>query len=232
MNDISNEQKLYDLIKEYNYKGVLQLIDDTEMEISKEHWFVSMDLINNSGKLNNFNPFQTLDDVEAAQQTFDYLTYVYKNQVGEKQFKDDAKQMVKMAIEIDDTLSLDILSKHGVNEYNTKQLNKAMWKLAKFATRTIYGKNNFETVNFFLDKGVKADDTTVKHAIKINDKELLHRIILDRKTELSDDFIKSLVNDNPKHQYALELIGKALLNKKLETETCKPKQKQQLRMKI
>ncbi len=230
MNDISNEQKLYDLIGEHNYKGVLQLIDDTGMEIKKGHWFSSMDLINLD--VSPFDLSTPNHTNENSTLIFDYLTYVYKNQVGKNQFKKDAKEMIKSSLEINDTVSLDILSKHGANEYNTKQLNKAMWKLAKFAPRHTYSKNNFETVNFFLDKGVKADDTTVKHAIKINDKELLHRIILDRKTELSDDFIKSLVNDNPKHQYALELIGKALLNKKLETETCKPKQKQQLRMKI
>ncbi|WP_216353622.1 hypothetical protein, partial [Burkholderia cenocepacia] len=79
---------------------------------------------------------------------------------------------------------------------------------------------------------VKADMTTLKHAMKINNKDLLKRIIIEQKIELSDEFIKSIADDKPRNQYTRELIGKALLNKQLETETCKPKQKQTLRMKI
>lgn len=208
MNDTTNEQKLNELIWQHKYKEVLQLIDDTEMPITLEHWFTAMDGIDTK-------PIN--DDAESI---FDYITYVYKNQVGEKQFKDDAKQMVKMSIEINDTKSLDILSKHGADEFTTTQLNSAIYKETRKRNIEI---GHFPMVNYFLDKGVKADMTTLKHAMKINNKDLLKRIIIEQKIDLSDEFIISIADDKPRNQYTRELIGKALLNKQLETETCKPK---------
>lgn len=242
MNDVSNEQRLYDLIKICYYNGVVKLITNSKMQITKEHLQDSISyLLGSQVESNNLMKLRTemydvwlenvLDDRNQGILIFDYLTYIYKKQVGDNQFKKDAKKLTRYAVKLANIDSIEVLLRHGANKCTTKHLNAILNKIAK-ANKSNSEHYTKKTIYLFFENGVKADETSLKHVIRINDKELLHRIIIDQKIELSDDFIKSLVNDNPKHQYALELIGKALLNRKLETETCKPKQKQQLRMKI